>query len=61
VVALSSLLLANSDPEWHERGVFDDAYDRLRLDGSPSAVDLMEQVDQGCAEFATILKLSTPT
>ena len=59
-VAMSSFLPATSDPEWHECGMFEEAYNRVKPKDGPQAVDFMEQVDVGFEEFAPVLKLAKP-
>jgi HD-like signal output (HDOD) protein len=58
-VALSALLPAAHDDEWHERKKFLAAYEKLAR-GKRPIEEVLEQVDQEFREFAPVLKLATP-
>jgi HD-like signal output (HDOD) protein len=59
-VALSALLPANQDQTWFERDKFVAAYDKLAAGKGKAIPDLFTQIDAEFAEFAPVLKLSTP-
>ena len=59
-VAISALLPTTVDPTWVECELLEDYYQRVAPAGSPAVVELLEQTDRGFAEFAPMLKLSTP-
>ena len=58
-VAISALLPATADPIWAQSSDFEDCYGKVCPAGSPSAVELLEQIDREYVEFAPLLKLST--
>jgi hypothetical protein len=60
-VAMSALLPTIADPIWHECGLLDRYYGKVVAGGNPSMVELLGQVDREFAEFAPVLKLSTPS
>jgi len=59
-VALSAFLPSITCERWEEREIFDEAYAAVRGDG-PTAEALLAEVDESFAEFAPLLKLSTPS
>jgi HD-like signal output (HDOD) protein len=59
-VSLSALLPAASDKEWHEREIFEPAFEQLRGPQGPSLEQFFTKMDEGFAEFAPMLKLGTP-
>jgi HD-like signal output (HDOD) protein len=59
-VALSALLPANQDQTWFEREKFVAAYDTLAAGRGKAIPELFTQIDAEFAEFAPVLKLSTP-
>ena len=59
-VSLSALLPAASDESWSDLEGLEEAYLRLRPEGAPQLLDVLQQVDQGFTEFAPVLKLATP-
>jgi HD-like signal output (HDOD) protein len=59
-VALSALLPANNDSQWHEREKFIAGYEKLAQGRGRSIADLFAQIDAEFAEFAPVLKLSIP-
>jgi HD-like signal output (HDOD) protein len=60
-VAISSLLPSISDERWTECSQFDAAYNKVRPEQGPTAVEMLNQIDQEFNEFAPVLKLGTPT
>jgi HD-like signal output (HDOD) protein len=58
-VALSALLPAAADETWSDRTTLVDAFTAARPDG-PTLDELLAQVDTQFAEFAPVLKVSTP-
>ena len=59
-VAMSALLPTTADPIWQEATVFEGHYQTVCPAGGPSVVELLEATDREYAEFAPVLKLSTP-
>ncbi len=59
-VAVASMLPACCDTEWHEQHDFFNALEILMKDVKISYVDVFRRVDELCAEFAPLLKLSPP-
>lgn len=59
-VQLSSLLPSAADDTWTDCGAFEQAYQSLTSSGSPSVAQMLEQTDKEFADFAPVLKLSTP-
>jgi HD-like signal output (HDOD) protein len=59
-VALSALLPAASDKQWHEQEKFLSAYQQLTAGKGRSPKDLFEKTDKEFANFAPILKLAAP-
>lgn len=59
-VALSSHLPAVCDAEWYDANIFMTAFERLAPLGC-SVEKTLDEVDQGFAEFAPLLKLTAPT
>ncbi len=59
-VAMSALLPALSDPTWAEHDVFETHYDKVSPEGSPTAEELLQKVDDEFADFAPVLRLSMP-
>ncbi|MHC4398234.1 MAG: HDOD domain-containing protein [Planctomycetota bacterium] len=60
-VAMSALLPAATDPAWHDRAQFEECYERICPAGGPSIEEMLAHVDRGFAEFAPVLKLSSPS
>src|SRR4051812_29591451 len=58
-VALSALLPAAHDEQWHEKEKLLSAYEQLAAGRRP-LVDIFAQIDQEFTEFAPVLKLATP-
>lgn len=58
-VALSALLPSATDETWHERERFVEAYTAACPNG-PALEEMLGQIDEQFAEFAPILKVSTP-
>lgn len=61
VVAMSALLPAAADPTWTECEMFEGYYQKVAPAGSPSVAELLARIDREFAEFAPVLKLSTPS
>lgn len=59
-VALSALLPAASDQQWHEQAQFLDAFQRITGGKGPTALELFAKTDKEFADFAPILKLASP-
>ena len=59
-VALSSLLPAVTDDQWHDCAMFEETFIALRPIGNPTVAQVLEQVDREFAEFAPVLKLPSP-
>lgn len=59
-VALSALLPTSGDEGWCEGQRFEECFNRIRPAGGASITDLLEQTDREFAEFAPVLKISTP-
>jgi len=60
-VALSALLPASVDEQWHEREQFDACYDQLALSDAPSAEELLGRIDEEFADFAPVLQIASPS
>jgi len=59
-VAMSALLPTTADPIWQEATVFEGHYQTVCPASGPSVIELLEATDREYAEFAPVLKLSTP-
>jgi HD-like signal output (HDOD) protein len=59
-VALSALLPAAADKEWTEREKFEAAFHQLSAGKGAKLGDFLKQVDKLFAEFAPVLRLTTP-
>ena len=59
-VALSALLPAASDKQWHEQTLFLEAYQQATGSKGQSAAELFAKTDKEFADFAPILKLASP-
>ena len=59
-VAVSALLPANHDSQWHERARFIEAFQKLAGGKGRTIDDIFNQVDQEFADFAPVLKLPAP-
>ncbi len=59
-VAISALLPTTADATWGECELFDNYYQKVVPAGSPAVVELLGQIDLEFAQFAPVLKLSTP-
>ncbi len=57
-VALSALLPAAADAEWHEFAECESLYQKVAPRGAPQLDDLLRQVDEQFCEFAPVLKLA---
>lgn len=57
-VALSALLPATSDPQWHEYERFERSLRSILPDGDEAIGTLLNQVDEQFTEFAPILKVA---
>jgi len=60
-VAISALLPTTADPTWGECELFEDYYRKVAPAGRPAAAELLAQTDREFAEFAPVLRLSTPS
>ncbi len=60
-VALSALLPASKDARWFDCSRFGELYQTVSAPGAPEIPEVLAQVDQEYAEFAPVLKLSSPT
>jgi HD-like signal output (HDOD) protein len=61
VVSLAAMLPATADPVWVDRTQFEDYYQRVCPPGGPALVEMLARTDSEFAEFAPVLKLSTPS
>lgn len=59
-VAMSALLPSTSDAGWPELPRFDEAYEKLRCQNSPSVPDLLAGIDEQFKCFAPVLKVASP-
>jgi HD-like signal output (HDOD) protein len=59
-VALSALLPSTADDGWYDRAAFVEAFTAARPSG-PAIEEVLAQTDQQFAEFAPVLKVSTPS
>ncbi len=59
-VALSALLPAVVDTDWHAHEEFSDLYAKAVPPDGPELVELLGQVDEEFAQFAPVLKLTSP-
>ena len=59
-VALSAWLPASLDPLWNEWPAWESGYRQLAPAGSPTALELLGQIDTQLTEFAPLLKLAVP-
>lgn len=59
-VALSSLLPSVKDNAWLDCHEFERRYEAVCPAGSPTALQMLGEVDQSYVEFAPVLKLGTP-
>ena len=59
-VALASLLPSCSEKEWHEKGKFARACQRLSGMSKEDLFECLKDVDEQTAEFAPLLKLPVP-
>ncbi|MDY0167165.1 MAG: HDOD domain-containing protein [Thermoguttaceae bacterium] len=59
-VALSALLPAAADGEWHECGQLDTLYQQVAPQGTAQLLEVLRYVDEQFGEFAPVLKLSEP-
>jgi len=59
-VAISALLPTTADPTWGECELFEDYYRKVAPAGSPAVAELLAQTDREFAEFAPVLRVSTP-
>jgi HD-like signal output (HDOD) protein len=59
-VSLSSLLPAIADGNWPECAKFESCYQRMARRGSPTVVDLLQQIDREFDDFAPVLRLGSP-
>jgi HD-like signal output (HDOD) protein len=60
-VAISALLPTTADPTWVECELFEDYYRKVAPAGCPAVAELLAQTDREFAEFAPVLRLSTPS
>ncbi len=60
-VGLSAMLPSASDSAWHECAEFDSNYQRVCPPNGPTSVEMLARIDQEFADFAPVLKLSSPT
>ena len=60
-VAMSALLPTAGDPTWVECSRFEEAYEKVKPAGAPSARDLLAQTDKDFADFAPVLKITAPS
>ncbi len=59
-VRLSSLLPATSDEHWYEAPRFEQAFDKLRPAGTPTAVEFLTTLDTEFSGFAPVLNVAAP-
>jgi HD-like signal output (HDOD) protein len=59
-VALSSLLPIGKDDVWHEASKFEALYRQLSPANAPPAAEFLGKIDTEFADFAPVLKVSTP-
>jgi HD-like signal output (HDOD) protein len=60
-VAMSAMLPTGTDQTWAECARFEEYYQRVCPPGGPALSELLEQTDEGFADFAPVLKLSKPS
>lgn len=60
IIALSAMLPATRDDEWHEREAFLSAFHQIAGEGLEVAGEVFRDVDQGFEEFAPVMKLGIP-
>jgi HD-like signal output (HDOD) protein len=60
-VALSSLLPSGADPLWSDCQLLEGHYQRIADRSSPGFAELLERIDDQFAQFAPLLRLSTPS
>jgi len=60
-VAMSALLPTISDPVWTEYAKFESCYQKVRPADGPSLTELLGHIDQEFADFAPVLRISTPS
>jgi HD-like signal output (HDOD) protein len=60
-VALSSMLPTTSDKIWFECQLFEQYYDQVCPQGSPSILELLGHIEQEFADFAPVLKIANPS
>lgn len=58
VIELSTLLPSAADDSWHEMPQFEALWHSLAERNGESVLDLLEQIDRECEEFAPVLKLT---
>jgi len=61
VVALSSMLPTTADQSWTDRTQFEHYYEAVCPAGGPPLPELLQRTDEEYADFAPVLKLSTPS
>jgi hypothetical protein len=61
VVALSAMLPTSADRTWADRTQFEHYYQAVCPAGNPPLVEFLEKIDEQYADFAPVLKLSTPS
>ncbi len=59
-VRLSSLLPATSDDQWFEASRFEQAFDKLRPTGAPTALEFLTRLDEEFNGFAPVLNVNAP-
>ncbi len=60
-VSLSGLLPTTSDPAWSDGNRFESLFERIRPATGPTVPELFGQIDEEFAEFAPVLKVTTPS
>ena len=60
-VALSALLPTVTDPDWCECSLFEKYYEQTVPSGSPTVVEMLNQIDEQFVNFAPVLKVSNPS
>jgi HD-like signal output (HDOD) protein len=59
-VAMSALLPTIADPVWNECELFESYYEKIVPNG-PTVTEVLAQIDAEFAEFAPVMKLTTPS
>jgi HD-like signal output (HDOD) protein len=59
-VSMSALLPPLADPIWFDCALLEEIYQKVLVPAGPSLVDLLGEIDQEFAQFAPLLRISTP-